>query len=485
MLNFNTPDPVSESGFGLIRNKYMSGRVAAAVLYHGGIGEIRYYGSQPMGANVLFKANEVGAFSKLFKLQLVIDDKVYHPEFSNTEHYPFGFRSRFQAEDVNVIHELIVLEDSIAQRITVVENPSSRIIKARLLLHSHLRHQSNLKNWSDFEIDDACEVLSGQVLDMAPPEKNNHWSLTQGVGKTTQHSASTYIKVTGSGKTDVSYVKHGFKYYIETAAVDDKCTLFVSFGHDANAHEARFAQLKETVNNECDQRYEAYSALLKSQTQIKTGDIVLDSALAVANPSVLNLEVTDRPGAIRASQDYWVWGWDSLVHADSILLSGNIGTVKNMLTFYKETASEEKGVAHALDIHFNTFHSMAFGAQCLYITTLHNYWSVTGDDAFVREIFPFCRWILDHAIEDIDPETGLTEGVAFYPDFPECVGEDGHDISIINNSLFYQALRVMAVFGRSFADTEYAEELDAHAEVTSASRTASAGGGGPCRTGKR
>lgn len=466
MLNFTTPDPVSESGFGLVRNKYMSGRVAAAVMYHGGISEIRYYGRQPMGANVLFKGPEVGAFSKLFTLQLSIDGRVYNLQFNDVKHFPFGFHNRFQAEDVKVTHELIVLEDALVQRVTVLDNPSNREVGARLLMHSHLRFQSNLKNWSDFEIDDACEVLSCQVLDMAPPQKKDHWSLTQGVGKTTQHSSSTYIKATGRGKTEVSYVKNGFKYYIETAAVENKCTLFVSFGHDANAHEARFAQLQETVDDESDQRYEAYTALMETQTRIETGDDVLDSALAIANPSVLNLEVADRPGAIRASQDYWVWGWDSLVHADSILWSGNIETVKNMLAFYKETASDDKGVAHALDMHFNTFHSMAFGAQCLYITTLHNYWAATGDDAFVREMFPFCRGILDHAIKDIDAETGLTEGVAFYPDFPECVGEDGHDISIINNSLFYQALRVMAVFGHSFADSEYANELDALAEKT-------------------
>lgn len=466
MLNFTNPDPVSKSGFGLIKNKYMSGRVAVTVMYHGGIGEIRYYGRQPLGANTLFKADEVSAFSKLFKLQIMIDGKIYNPEFNDTEHYPFGFRSRFQAEDVKVSHELIALEDAIAQRVTVLENPANREIRARLLMHSHLRHQTNLKNWSDFELDDSCEVMSCQVQDMAPPQNNTHWSLTQGVGKTTQHSSSTYIKVTGAGQTEVSYVKHGFKYYIETAAVGNKCILFVSFGHDVQAHEKRFALLKEIIDAECDRRYETHAAMVKSQTLIKTGDMVLDSALAVANPSVLNLEVADRPGAIRASQDYWVWGWDSLVHADSILWSGNFETVKNMLTFYKETSSEEKGVAHAFDMHFKTYHSMAFGAQCIYITTLHNYWSATGDEAFVREMFSFCRWILDHAIDDVDQASGLTEGVAFYPDFPECVGEDGHDLSIINNSLFYQALRAMAILGRNFADSEYANKLDAMASKT-------------------
>ncbi len=466
MLDFTALNPVSSTGFGLIRNKYMSGRVAVAVVHHGGISEIRYYGSQPLGASVLFKGDDIGAFSKLFKLQLIVDGRIYNPEFNETRHFPFGFYSYFLVEDVKVVHELIVLEDAVAQRITVEDNPAGRVISARLLMHSHLRFQSNLKNWRAFEIDDAGEVMSGQVVDLAPPENDSHWSLTQGTGKTPQPGSTTYIKVTGTGKTSVASVKQGFMYYIETAAVGNKCVLFVSFGHDAVAHEKRFAQLKDTVDTECDQRYEAYSTLLEAQTRIQTGDVVLDSALAVANPSVLNLEVADRPGAIRASQDYWVWGWDSLVHADSILLSGNTETIRNMLTFYKETSSPEKGVAHALDMHFKTYHSMAFGAQCLYITTLYNYWSVTGDDDFVRAIFPFCRWILDHAIEAADPETGLTEGVAFYPDYPECVGEDGHDISIINNSLFYQALRVMSVFGRCFSDDEYASVIEALADKT-------------------
>jgi hypothetical protein len=39
--------------------------------------------------------------------------------------------------------------------------------------------------------------------------------------------------------------------------------------------------------------------------------------------------------------------------------------------------------------------------------------------------------------------TGLVESAALWPDFPQAMGEDGDDISTLNNSLLYQGLRAM------------------------------------------
>jgi hypothetical protein len=460
MLDFTKKVPVAARGFGLLRNKYMSGRVAASVCQHGGIGEIRYFGRQPIGSALFFKADEGGAFDKLFRLQLEIDGRPYYLEFNDTEHYPFGFRSYFVAEDVRVRHELVVLDDALVQRIVLLDNPAKRAVSARLLFNAYTRVNAARREWSDFDVEPDGGGLRACVQDQAPPLPTEaHWSLTQGPGKTPQLDGRTFLTVASDKRVTIRGANRGFKYYMNASEPADTFAFFVLFGHDRHKHANRLQAFRLAVHSECDCRFEDFERQLDRQPRFETGDRIIDSALANAVPTVLNLCVSDTPGAMRASQDYWVWGWDSLVHADALLLSGNPKVVKDMLYFYRDTACPERGVIHALNTSFGPYHYMAFGAQCLFITVLYNYWAATGDRDTLSDLYPFSQWILNRTRETADARTGLATGASFYPDFPEYLGQNGNDISLVNNSLFYQAIRAMTIASGELGDCAAAAEL--------------------------
>lgn len=463
MLDFAKTVPSAARGFGLNQTKYMSGRTSASVSQHGGLGEIRYFGNQPIGAALFFKADVGGGFDKLFRLQLMIEDRAYYLTFEDTKHYPFAYQSFFTAEDVRVRHELVILEDALVQRIVTMENPGGRAVSARLLFNEYSQVHNSRRTWSGFTIEpEAGNSLCTSVRDQAPPvPKEAHWSLTQGSGKEPQLDGENFIAISCDRNMKVRSANRGFKYYMTATEPAENTAFFVLFGHDQKSHSERLEVLKQSVHNECDQRFSLFNLQLAEQPRIETGAALLDSALGNAVPAVLNLRVADTPGAIRASQDYWVWGWDSLVHADALLLSGHSHVIKDMLYFYRETASPDKGIIHALNTNFEPYHYMEFGAQCLFITVLYNYWVATGDLDTLNDLYPFACWILSQARKTADERTGLTTGTSFYPDFPEYLDQDRDDISVINNSLFYQAVRALTMISEALEECDFADKLEA------------------------
>ena len=64
-----------------------------SVAKHGGITGIRHYGEQPHPKSLLFEGDPISGFNKLFRLQVIIEDRVYFPEFNQTRHFPFGYQS--------------------------------------------------------------------------------------------------------------------------------------------------------------------------------------------------------------------------------------------------------------------------------------------------------------------------------------------------------------------------------------------------------
>ncbi len=99
-------------------------------------------------------------------------------------------------------------------------------------------------------------------------------------------------------------------------------------------------------------------------------------------------------------------------------------------------------------------HGRPFPAQCQYIASLYHYVSITGDLAFAKEVLPTCKFLLDGCRRNLVKDTGLVSGVALWPDYPEAMDEDGHDISSLNNSLLYQGLRAMEYLAQALGDRE-------------------------------
>ena len=469
MFQFDRNIPEAEQGFGLDRNKYMSGRLGVTVGGHRGITEIRYYGRQRLGAPVFFKADAISSFDKLFRFQVLIDGKAYFPEFHHTRHYSCGFRSECTLASVRMRHELAVLEDAVVQRVVVLDNPGRRRVSARLLLHNYTRQPADKREWTDWTIDEEGSSMTCTALGCQIQSSEAHTSLCQAaIGNTNvAPDGDTFLAAGGNRRLHIYQKNDKFKYYLAGTEDAVSTSLFVLFGYDKAAFPTRLAELRETADAECDAAFAAYEAMLEAQTAVETGSPIFDSALANAVPAVLSLQVRDRPGAIRASQDYWVWGWDSLVHADAHAYNSTPEVIREMLAFYRDTACPEHGIYHALGLNFKPHLYMAFNAQCLYVTTLYNYFAATGDLATVREFHPFAKWILEKTAATVCGDTGLSIGVAHFPDFPECLDQTGRDLCILNNSLYYQALRGFELLSHEIGETAYAEEL---AERSAAAR---------------
>jgi len=104
-----------------------------------------------------------------------------------------------------------------------------------------------------------------------------------------------------------------------------------------------------------------------------------------------------------------------------------------------------------------------FPAQCQYIASLYHYVASTGDLSIAREMFSTCKFILDRCAADQAGDSGLVAGWALWPDFPEAMGENGNDISSLNNSFVYQGLRAMEYIAHALGHHDLAAEYRAWA----------------------
>jgi hypothetical protein len=421
ITQFTDNVPVAETGFGLPLTHYASGRIAAAVTDHGGICDIRYNGRQHHAKNLFFKASEVTCWDKLCRLQVVIDGEAYYPEFNRTRHYPFGFASECNLAGVELRHELVLDQDTLFQRIMVVGNPEGREVRARLLLHGHLWAQVAGRTCGQWTISPETGHLQASVED------------AEADGST----AVTAVQVGANQKCRTSVRHETFKYYMETACPSAEIVYYMAFNPQADQDFS--PQRVKAV-------FATYDAMLENGLHFDTGNPTLDSALANAAPMVAHLAVLDQPGAIRASQRYWIWGWDSMVHAEALLWGGHPELVRDMLDFYRETADPVKGVAHAFNSDMTYFQAarMADNAQMLYAAMLYNYLAATGDRETVERNLDFARWIQKRASDSIGSHGDLAVGFGFFPDDRWALGHNRKDLSLINNSLFYQGLRALA-----------------------------------------
>jgi hypothetical protein len=74
---------------------------------------------------------------------------------------------------------------------------------------------------------------------------------------------------------------------------------------------------------------------------------------------------------------------------------------------------------------------------------LHNYFAATGDEETLKRNLPFARNIIKSTVDAQCEQNSLSKGLGFYPDFPQLLGQADDNLSLINNSLYYQALRAI------------------------------------------
>ena len=158
----------------------------------------------------------------------------------------------------------------------------------------------------------------------------------------------------------------------------------------------------------------------------------------------------DRTGAFRASPTYWVWGWDAMVHAGPLAMTGRAEEVKRMLEFFERVADPKKGILHSYNETFRYSGDGSTGpggslvlpphVQLFYVVLLHDYWCLTGDDALRDRLLPFARKLVERALAVPVKGEGLCREYGFFPDNPYAVDQRHDDISLINNAIYYQGL---------------------------------------------
>ncbi len=469
MLKYVNDIPVISKGFCLEQDQFSGGRIGVTVAKHGGITKIIYYGQQRLGDRYIFQADPVSTWTKLFRLYVVIDSRMYYLTFRNTHLYPFGYQSECEIDEVQLQHEMVLLNDAIVQRVKILQNPKNKTVSLKMLHHGFTRIESPARKWKEYKANPRQNCFTMLAIDVYPKEPKRSSALAQRETFDIIEPLRSETRIAISSELPLqfrkTYKRH--KEYIESKAFSDSATMFVLFGTKRKTFEQRLKDLQKNIHKQTDEVLTDYRVRLTQAPKLKLANEseVLSSALHNVPAVIDSLKVKDIPGAIRATAGgYWVWGWDSMVHAKAFLLAGDGDFVRQMLDFFHKTANKQLGIPHALTTRLKLAGAMAFPAQCLYIIMLYDYIVYTGDTSVLKKFFPFCKWLLNKTLEREVKQSGLIEGVSLYPDFPECLDENGHDISSFNNSIFYQAVHCTAYLANLWGDTALAESCHDLAE---------------------
>ncbi len=455
-LRWNDLLPVAPKGIGVPYLTYGAGRVGASITHWGGLHQVVYYGDGPMRSPpAYFQADASTAYVRLFRLQLVIGGLAYNPEFNETVHYPFGFSSRFRIATlgVDVSHSLTLLNDALVQSATVIENASALPLQLRLEHHEHTKHQSHgdlERTWSDWTGSGdgvwactASDRLSEQAWQSAKEQTLvSHDSVGLACRETGPREGSTHLALLADGSMARTSLR-GRTYWTTHSFTNGTKAVALVFASSSEALGDRVRNLRPQLQSIALDRQRACHAEIAELPAIDIGNPIVSSLFGNLPATVAACFVEDKPGAMRAAaMHYWVWGWDTLMCVESMLIAGNEDTVRNVLRFYRETADPEFGIGHQFTRELTVRIPQAPAAQCLYLVALHAYMAYTGDIAMVNEAYSFARIVFERALAARN-DMGLGTGPALWPDFPICAGHTGRDCSAFNNSILYQGVRCM------------------------------------------
>ena len=467
-MNDTTPDLISDLRFdeitplaprglgGLVRDHIAHGRMFGTVGPHGGLTKLSHWGSLPFGGENYFQGDAESAWVKLFRFCVRIAGERYYLTLTDTRLYPFGYTSRCEVAGVALEHDLLLLPDTLVLRARILNNPQNLPVQLELIHQEEITAVSGgNRKWGEFAFDPEQNALIVSCQDKAPDSAE------------TQADAVTWI---GVGCDTPLSVRRGFqprsKYYLAGQPINGDAGAFtVTFADSREQLAERLAQLAETVQGECDGLISDYAQRLETRPRIDVGDPVLNSAFGQYPELAQAMKIPDRPGATRANfSGYFVWGWDGMTPIIPSALANEPEYSAQILRFFQETLNPESGIAHSFTPTFETSLTAAFPAQCQYVASLYHYVATTGDLTVAAEMFPTCRFILDRCRTGGVQNTGLVSGMSLWPDFPQAMGEDGKDISALNNSLLYQALRGMDYLARALGHLSLADEYRAWAK---------------------
>ena len=427
--------PSEPRGVGTDTIWFGGGRTGLALAAHGGIEKIVYFGLQPLGRVSLFASGARSPYEKVFRPYIVVADKTYVLELNQTFFYPSGYRSFFKVAElgVEVEHDLVLINDAILKTVRVIRNKRGLPLRFRVSVHEYTRQIPTGRTWGDWQEGLAKNAWIAEIVD--EPTGNP---------VDTNELRSTWFGVVGDRPLTSRHF-HNTKRYFETGPFKTgSATIATLFGFDKPDFLKRIAALRSGGSKESARVVAGWDQEVKNAPRLKLGKPAVESFFRLAPMLLDSLMVDDKPGAIRASvSHYGAWAWDTMVHCEAHLAMGQHEFVRDVLELYYQTADEERGIGHAFNPEMTKLHmNQPPAAQGLYIYLLYIYFSYTGDKKTLRKYHAFTVSILKRALASRGRD-GLFEGTSLFPDFPMFAGQTGEDISTFNNSIIYQAARVM------------------------------------------
>ncbi len=467
-LTFNPHAPTAPRGLGgLVADHFGNGRLFAKICAHGGLTEIGCWGRQKLGAGCFFRGEPQTAWVKLFRVYAGVGEARHYLPLNDTCLYPFGYSSRADVAGVHFRHEMLLLPDALVQRFRVLGNPGRNPVRIEML-HQEAITATNrdLRTWGHMAFDVSLNALIASCTDQNPVvrKEGSDGSLAQEgmpieVRDTTK--ATTWV---GIGCDSMLSHHCGYharsKHYLAGSKIKrDSAAIFLVFANSRNELESRLKCISQSVHFECDALLDGYADRLRARPQVETGNKVLNSAFSQYPEVIEHMKLPDRPGAVRATlAGYFVWCWDALNAPMAGCLANEPDGAAEVLRFFQQTRHKTLGFPHTFTTSFQPFNKASFASQFQFIAALYHYVSTTGDLDLAEELMPSCKFLLDRCRERIVKGTGLVEGVALWPDFPEAMEETGHDISSMNNSLVYQGLRAMEFLAAALGVSKLAIE---------------------------
>jgi hypothetical protein len=461
--------PVAERALGgLIRDHFANGRITATVAHHGGLTQIAYWGRQHDGAANFFQGALETGWNKLFRFYVNIGGRHHYPILNDSRLYPFGIASHDTSDGVAMKHDLLLLPDALVQRVRFGANPKHLSLRVGMVHQEAVTAiEGSNREWQAFVFDPRLNALITSCLDINPPppvRPPSEDSLQQRALGPKFHDAPRETTWIGLGcdapfTSRPSFHPRSKHYMLSDALKSRKGAFYLVFASTREALEKRLKELAKTVHQECDALVADYEKRLRARPRVDVGDPVLNSAFMQYPEMIESMKLPDAPGAARGCiAGYYVYGWDGMTPLMSSPLANEVDYPRASFRFFQETLDAKWGIPHQFSSQFKLKLMAAFPAQCQYIASLYHYVSITGDLALAKDVLPACKFILDGCRRNLVKDTGLVSGVALWPDFPEAMGEDGHDISSLNNSLLYQGLRAMEYLAQALGEATLAAD---------------------------
>ena len=400
---------------------------------------------------ISFKAtNPTTAWEKLFRLCVIIDGTPWYPEFNNTAFHPFGYTSECTVSGVHLRHELVALNDALVQRVKVLANPEKKKLSLRVIFHGMNKVVNKFRTWKPWKetkdglsitaIDQLSKEEIKRQIDSKMADVRAHFPVSD------TPYGETHIGFVSDRKLSVTPMHNNWKYYVSTGSFTDEAAIALAFAPGAAAFRKRCAQLKKSIQRECDAEFATFRQRQQIAPHVRIpSEPVVQSAIAHIPRVIDAVEAKDIPGGFRAGmQGYWVW-LDLMLDAVSFLYANDSESLRDMILLFNGHVDKKLGMPCLFTTHMTPLLGTPFNNQCPFIIAVYNYYCYTGDEELLRTVYPVMRFIIEKCLEKEVKGSGLIEG-AGNPDYP--AEQNGHDISSGNNSYFYQALMTMRFLSR-------------------------------------